>query len=366
MKRMMTLICCTLLVGLGSIGCQDATNTVEKKPSVDPDAELSGKADGLSNHYTEVMGELPLDDIVFGEIDYPDFFHGYTIELEAGQTVQFTTWADAQGLVRLYGPAGPNSSEQRPRFGRAAVRSATERRGERYQNEFTFEVDKSGRYMLVYGPYYVWQSDYELSTKCLDGCETEPDPDGCESDDECADGWCRPTDFDSGEARCVPYVGEGEGCGGFAPPRYVDACAPELRCVYRPFVADAPGRCRNVVTVEELRANPDQWDGVRVSIDGVMNTGYAICTQMACTPDNPCCNSCGASQTLLDDASPGAREGLTLIQDGETLGCGGNNCNYQDNCSVEDGEYRVLGVFNATRYGVGELTVEELTSLDHL
>jgi hypothetical protein len=363
----MTMIGCTLLVGLAAVGCSQSTEPTDTKPSVDPDAELTGKADGLSNHYTELRGELPMDDVLFGEIDYPDYFHGYTIELEAGQTVQFTTWADARGLVRLYGPAGPHSSEERPRFGRAQVRGSTHARGERYQNEFSFEVEEGGTYMLVYGPYWVWNSEYELSTKCLAGCQSDPEPSECADDSDCVDGWCRQNGFDPAEgSQCVPFVGEGESCGGFAPPPHVDACAPEFTCVYRPFVADAPGKCRNVVTVEELRNNPDQWDGERVSIDGYINTGYAICTQMACTVDNPCCNSCGASQTLDDDQNSGTREGLTLVKDGETIGCGGNNCTYLDNCSVADGEFRALGVFHAGQYGVGELTVEELTSLESL
>lgn len=479
MNAMKWMIGCALIIG---VGCQAATTSSDDaKPTVDPDVELSGKADGLSNHYTTVMGELPLNDVVFGEIDYPDYFHGYTIDLEEGQTIQFTTWADAGGLVRLYGPG--NETSRGLKYGRAAVRSHTSYRGDRHQAEFELDVEESGTYMLIYGPDYVWHSSYELSTKCIVGCDDVAeikvadvlaDPAGydgkrvritgnvfagpafctllactpenpccnscgasqllsdgsgpnspgiglqqhgdrfscggdectvgsnctvddgrykvvgtvvvdrfetyidietidavtatCSDHSDCADGWCRQTDWDnSSPSECVAFVGEGESCGGFAPPQYINACDPALTCVYRPFIADAPGRCRNVATVAELEANPAAYEGKRVSIDGYLNTSYAICTQMACTQENPCCNSCGASQKL-DDHQLTTNGGLELIgADGGTYGCGGNNCDYADNCTVdEDGKVRVLGTLEVGEFGQLIFSVEEIEPLEHL
>lgn len=353
-----------LLIAASACGTP-VQDTADAKPVADPDAAVAGKADGLSNHFTTRMGELPMDDLVEGAIGYPDWFHGYTIDLEAGQTMQFTTWADAQGVVRLYGPARGESD--RLRYGQPAVRSYAAPRGYRSQSEFTFEVEEGGTYMLVYGPYYVWDSDYELSTKCLGGCEVDPPTSECATHDDCGEGtFCRQLDWDADSGReCVPYEQEGDGCGGFVPPHMVRACSPELSCVFRPFIADAPGTCRNVATVDEIAANPTDYDGMRVSIDGYVNIGPAICTQMACTPDDPCCNSCGASQVLADTES--AFDGIDLMKDGETMGCGGDSCDYVDNCGLDaTGKTRVVGRVEVGGFGTTTLHIEEMTALEHL
>lgn len=467
----------------GAVGCgeDDRTEPVDTKPVTDPDAQLTGKADHLTNWYTTLMGELPLNDVVFGEIDYPDYYHGYTIELEEGQVLQFTTWADAVGTVRLYGPALPDT-RGRLRFASSAARERATRNGERYVSEFDFEVERPGTYMLLYGPDYVWHSKYEMSTKCIAGCDdgaeitvadiisdparysgrtititgnvlaepaictkmacTEENPccnscgagqsvydgndplnekglalgqdgerlscggnectyadnctvesgryeitgevvlgrfenhfeiasmtrvtESCVDHDDCADGWCRQKDWDTDEKECVPFQPEGAHCGGFTPPHMAESCPPDLQCVFRPFIADAPGTCRRNVTVADITANPDAFDGLRVNIDGHVTTGPARCTRMACSEANPCCNSCGASQEISD--VPASGQGISLAgADGSNFGCSGNECTYADNCDIEvdsNVQYRVVGVVRKGDFGQLTLEVEEHLALE--
>lgn len=347
MKKFLMIVCALLFVAAcGADG--DVDTPVGDKPSANPDAELTGKADRLSNWYTEIRGELTAGEVVEGEIGYPDWFHGYTVELEAGTTQRIKVQASAEGLVRLYGPSYASYSNGRPYFTRAAVRTVTEEELRGYHvAEFDFEVERSGTYLVVYGPRYVWNATYDVLAECAAGCEASTD---CASHDECTDGWCRATDASSTSRECVPYVGEGQGCGGFTLPHMQESCSPELTCVFRPFIADAPGTCRHNLTVAELEADPRTWDGVRVNVDGYINTEPAICTQMACGPENPCCNRCGAGQVLADDSSTFGST-LGLEQNGETFGCGGDSCNYDQNCTVDPtGKYRVVGVFRAGQY----------------
>ncbi|MEW5754817.1 MAG: Dickkopf N-terminal cysteine-rich domain-containing protein [Pseudomonadota bacterium] len=64
----------------------------------------------------------------------------------------------------------------------------------------------------------------------------------CASDSECSSGqWCRIGS--TGEGQCVEFAQEGERCEGFVLPEYRERCAPDLTCVFPPYIADAPGIC---------------------------------------------------------------------------------------------------------------------------
>jgi eight-cysteine-cluster-containing protein len=96
------------------------------------------------------------------------------------------------------------------------------------------------------------------------------DPAGCQTNADCPSGsWCRQSGPDLQpaveEARaaqaegftlaprpvplpepgreCVPFVGEGQSCGGFVPPWAVQLCAPGLTCDLPNNIPDAPGVC---------------------------------------------------------------------------------------------------------------------------
>ena len=488
-SRWMTALAALLV----TVGCQAATgdDAPKTKTPADPDAELTGAADALSNRFTTVIGDIEVNGLVQGGIDYPDWYHGYHIDLTEGQQVQFTVWASATGLVRLYGP-GIEDSRGRYHYSRAVVRSHTDSRGDRYNVDFDFMAEQGGRYLLVYGPDYVWSADYELSTKCLVGCDETAeitvsdvlaDPraydgkrvtitgnvfagpafctqlacspsnpccnscgadqnlydgsnwagsdglslrrDGemfgcggdectvadsctvesgryevvgtvsvepihpsvpdvraifdvetlskveapCEDDSECADGWCRLRDWSADSPHvCVPFVDEGAWCSGFAPANVVDRCAPELTCVFEPFVQDAPGICRNTPTIQEVIAEPAKFDGVRVSIDGWLGAGASACTRIGCSADDPCCNSCSSTQTLVDptgvDGAPGVRlhDGAT----GSSYRCSADSCGNVDTCTTTFGAQENIRVLGTVRDagGTAELHVETIESLD--
>ena len=80
-----------LMLSLFAAACGSDTPTDDNKPTVDPDSQfVDSRADGLSNHYTTIMGKVDPMDQVNASIDYPDYFHGYLIELEEGAEMSFS------------------------------------------------------------------------------------------------------------------------------------------------------------------------------------------------------------------------------------------------------------------------------------
>ena len=69
----------------------------------------------------------------------------------------------------------------------------------------------------------------------------------------------------------------------------------------------------------------------------------AVCTEMACSTENSCCNSCGSNPTF---------DNINLVGGGGvlSLGCGGSNCDYMDNCAYNNGD-NVLVYGTVDRYG---------------
>ncbi len=92
-----------------------------------------------------------------------------------------------------------------------------------------------------------------------------------------------------------------------------------------------------VLEVSEVLANKDQYLGKPVSVKGLVSNGPAICTQIFCSPNEPCCNSCAADIVIGDKISIRGELG------GKAIGCGGNECDL--NCgSFEPGKsYKVTG-----------------------
>ena len=176
----------------------------------------------------------------------------------------------------------------------------------------------------------------------------------CDGDDQCGDwGWCACDDRSCDTRVCKAFVGEGERCGGFVPADLAVSCGPNLRCVADPRVADIPGTCATQATVAEILAQPADFDGRFVFIDAQVGHGYALCTQMACSPEAPCCNTCGAEQQLFDaDMTPGQVQGLTLEgAEGEHYGCSGDSCGYGDNCALDEVDTWVLGTVRDGQFG---------------
>lgn len=73
---------------------------------------------------------------------------------------------------------------------------------------------------------------------------TDPELHGaCAKDADCSAGtWCR--DNQGGGKSCVPFAGEGQGCGGNVVPWARQICTPGLDCVFPEPTADVPGLCQ--------------------------------------------------------------------------------------------------------------------------
>ncbi len=416
MSKIGTFVAIGALVGACAQTTLDETGGNGPKPEADPDsATLDGnKADGLTDYYTTIMGHLALGEGIKEQIAYPDWFHGYTLDLTEGQTIRFELSATEDGYVRLYGPA-TSVVDGEPRFDRAAAAGDTDPDGDFWSVDYDHKVTRSGTYMVLYGPKWAWSATYKVEVDCIDGCVVETK---CDSDAQCADGefcghngvvcfappcdvsfdvcqpqlkegeWCQ-RDRQCGEALacindkcqldmpiqiedctedadctdsfcgcvdaqctekvCKPFSQEGESCGGFVQIHHVKHCAPGLACMGPNFIADMPGSCGTPVSVQDLVAAPQKYEGLYVGVQGHIGATVPMCTMMACSMENPCCNSCGSGQRLTDVSAPDAfvdpNGGVGLSQDNEAYRCGGNNCDYMNNCTVENGSYWIGGWF---------------------
>lgn len=391
-----TALACLMLVACSN-GTELDSNGV--KPQRDPDQGLvdNGKTDGLSNVYTEIVGTIDVPGKFAGSIGYPDWFHGVTVELKADSEVTISASTSAEGIFRVYGPSH-RTVFGRPLFRKPVFKTVTKDAG---NGDFTattkLTVKEGGLYMLVYGPSYVWSAKYAFKVEpvalgcgsdadCKDGefcnqvqCFAAPCPaicqpkggvnafctaarmcqtglacinnhctqlpfGGCESDADCVDGFCGY--LEDGGRTCKPYQQEGQTCGGFVPAHLFKQCSPELTCATRPFIADAPGTCALKVSVAELLGDPRKFDGHVVTLTGDVKAGLAFCTMMACSPQNACCNSCGSDQIIVDEGSSSTGGVRLRDANGKEYSCGGNNCTYADNCTVENGKYFVIGTFH--------------------
>lgn len=393
-----------LLVGLTAIAC--AEEPAGDKPEFDPDnAVLSGKADSVSNYWTDLRGELAMGQTIEEGIDFPSYYFGRTTELVAGQRFQVELETNRASLVRLYGPA-TGFVDGLPIFGRPLVRADTRRADGAHRSSFSFEAPADGVYMLAYGPKWVWQADYRITFTCVEGCAAA---EACENDwncktgefcgdngvrcvrapcdanfnvcqaqvpggsactrdgecqaglacrggacvaelcgetSECDNGFCGCGDGSCTTSICKDFAKEGESCGGFRMAHLVRHCSPDFACV-APYdiIADIPGHCGEMTTVAEVLTDPQGFDGRFIAVKGVLDANAPYCTKLACSPANPCCNNCGADIRLYDDASQFGTEGIYTSEEGTHLGCGGNECTWADNCAVEPGNHWVAGWF---------------------
>lgn len=386
----------------------------DDKTAVDPDTIVTtAKADATSNWWTTITGTLTFGKTIKESIDWPDYYLGRTLELRAGQKVEFKVASNRKSLVAFYGPA-TSFVDGQPLFGRAIVKTETRRRDGQQVVTFTASAPADGTYMLLYGPTNVWYATYDITTSCVSGClpadaclsdaacpadefcgwngvacirapcdaaydvcqarhdvgagctrdrecgegltcgqagtcvgGTTPIDGACQTHGDCANGFCGCVGDRCDSQVCKPFAAEGESCGGFRPASMVRMCSPAYACV-APYniIADIPGHCGVMTTVAQVLADPKKFDGRYIAIQGVIDAGAAMCTKMACSMANPCCNACGADLRLYDDPTHvGTIEGLYLAEADAHLGCGGNECTWRDHCAVEPGNHWVSGWF---------------------
>lgn len=104
----------------------------------------------------------------------------------------------------------------------------------------------------------------------------------CSSDADCAaDRWCRPVAPPGTGSECVPFVGEGEVCGGFRPASSFERCAPGLSCDTPDFIADAPGICR----AQQCESDADCF---RTGCSGQICSNQSVITTCEFLPEYAC------------------------------------------------------------------------------
>lgn len=163
-----------------------------------------------------------------------------------------------------------------------------------------------------------------------------PEPTSCESDQDCGAGeWCRVScDGDGTTMECVPFVSEGEYCGGYTPVCMVSLCEPGLLCVAQdPMIPDLPGICTGPSSPCE--------DGV-VEVQCLVDPcQFATCDAY---PKAECvANYCGGCNAdfFMDGELMDCTESTTCESDGIEYQVGesfaGTGSNWCNTCSCADG-----------------------------
>lgn len=118
------------------------------------------------------------------------------------------------------------------------------------------------------------------------------------------------------ETWCLNDATAATECSNLAHPATPGAWGCErFTCVWK----EAGGE----ITTGQLESFPAQYDGQTVTITDVLQNGPAMCTKMACSIENPCCNQCGAQSYFA-----GTHRQITL----NGLGCSGNECSIYESC----------------------------------
>lgn len=111
---------------------------------------------------------------------------------------------------------------------------------------------------------------------------------------------------------------------------------PKLKNLRRTHQEITCGEILDEYPLTEISDIGDQTVGQKVMIShAITNSDMIACTEMACTNENPCCNSCG-SASKFDDIHLAPVSGDVIIS------CGGNNCDYMNNCVYDDGDQVLL------------------------
>ncbi|MBN1609921.1 MAG: hypothetical protein JW940_25045 [Polyangiaceae bacterium] len=82
------------------------------------------------------------------------------------------------------------------------------------------------------------------------------------------------------------------------------------------------------VTEAELTSDFDEYVGRNIAVVTTVRSASEGCTQLWCTEDNPCCNTCGAEYVVGGTAIT-----LDSGETGSRFGCYGTECDYLDSCS---------------------------------
>ena len=104
----------------------------------------------------------------------------------------------------------------------------------------------------------------------------------------------------------------------------------------------------DVLSPQMVLANKELLLNRTITVRGIAEAdARVLCTLMACSHENPCCNMCGAALQLCD---AGSCITLSGTYSGRQVGCSGNECGLT--CfPLEQGRiYQVIGVWKKLPY----------------
>ncbi len=115
------------------------------------------------------------------------------------------------------------------------------------------------------------------------------------------------------------------------------------------IVSDKNSSAAQNTSLEYVIQNSEELQREKVAVKGTA-TARLICTQIACRPENPCCNSCSGDLILESGNNT-----LNLDFRDSASGCSGDSCNVDCQPLEKDEEYRLEGILGKSN---GELVLE--------
>jgi hypothetical protein len=344
------LFCLGLIVGIAAVigvACGDDDKTATGTRPDLREALAGGKAD-LASRFDTLPAWLKHQPYEELSCQGPPVLNRF-VDSDSGHSYSFPAEQGVSYTVRFEG------SHERDAGIVAGVYDAADGKvlvidGDRAENSIKLQFDSPLTGKVIVAVFSAWDAtgDYNLSIYC-DGSG----PVFCSDDDGCTDGFCDCVDTGCTGKICKPWGQWGDSCGGFVLPQYRVRCHPELRCAGGNMAIDMPGNCTKPATVDEILADLDTFEDKPVFVNGFIQNVGQYCSKMMCTTENPCCNYCGAEQRLFDEEVSGARPegglGLRDVNAEESYGCHGNNCDFLDNCTVEDIDIYQFGVVGKVR-----------------
>ncbi|MFO7872013.1 MAG: hypothetical protein R6U26_00015 [Candidatus Undinarchaeales archaeon] len=102
------------------------------------------------------------------------------------------------------------------------------------------------------------------------------------------------------------------------------------------------------LTANELLKNPENYDGEIINVSGKVEKVFCLSTEIACPPENPCCNSVSCSLALTGkEGTKYENSSIYLMSDSEPMECKGTDCNLT--CDIEPGNYTIIGEFSVSK-----------------
>ncbi|MBI4818214.1 MAG: proprotein convertase P-domain-containing protein [Deltaproteobacteria bacterium] len=102
------------------------------------------------------------------------------------------------------------------------------------------------------------------------------------------------------------------------------------------------------VSVADLLTNGAAYSGRVVRVSAEPTARSPVCTRIACSPSNPCCNRCSSSFSIGEEI-------MLTTPGGEPMGCSGNECTVTAACEPfaarENGPYELTGRFELDASG---------------